>query len=86
MSNAIIEFRNVEYQIRTTDPRPVLSGVSLKIHQGETIVLLGRSGSGKTTMLKLINCLRNYKSGDLLVEGRRVRTGIGSISGDASVM
>jgi osmoprotectant transport system ATP-binding protein len=73
MSNAIIEFRNVEYQIRTTDPRPVLSGVSLEIHQGETIVLLGRSGSGKTTMLKLINCLRNYTSGDLLVEGQRVR-------------
>jgi osmoprotectant transport system ATP-binding protein len=73
MSNAIIEFRNVEYQIRTTDPRPVLSGVSLKIHQGETIVLLGRSGSGKTTMLKLINRLRNYTSGDLLVEGQRVR-------------
>jgi len=73
MSNAIIEFRNVEYQIRTTDPQPVLSGVSLKIHQGETIALLGRSGSGKTTMLKLINCLRNYTSGDLLVEGQRVR-------------
>jgi osmoprotectant transport system ATP-binding protein len=73
MSNAIIEFRDVEYQIRTTDPRPVLSGVSLKIHQGETIALLGRSGSGKTTMLKLINCLRNYTSGDLLVEGQRVR-------------
>jgi osmoprotectant transport system ATP-binding protein len=73
MSNAIIEFRDVEYQIRTTDPRPVLSGVSLKIHQGETIALLGRSGSGKTTMLKLINRLRNYTSGDLLVEGQRVR-------------
>jgi osmoprotectant transport system ATP-binding protein len=73
MSNAIIEFRDVGYQIRTTDPRPVLSGVSLKIHQGETIALLGRSGSGKTSMLKLINCLRNYTSGDLLVEGQRVR-------------
>jgi len=35
--------------------------------------LLGRSGSGKTTMLKLINRLRNYTSGDLLVEGQRVR-------------
>jgi osmoprotectant transport system ATP-binding protein len=73
MSNAIIEFRDVEYRIRTTDPRPVLTGVSLKIHQGETIALLGRSGSGKTTMLKLINRLRNYTSGDLLVEGQRVR-------------
>jgi osmoprotectant transport system ATP-binding protein len=73
MTNAIIEFRDVEYQIRTTDPRPVLSGVSLKIHQGETIALLGRSGSGKTTMLKLINRLRSCTSGDLLVEGQRVQ-------------
>src|SRR6266478_6234819 len=73
MSNAIIEFRDVEYQIRTTDPRPVLSGVSLKIHQGETIALLGRSGSGKTTMLKLINRLRTCSSGDLRVENQPVR-------------
>src|SRR3989475_11264790 len=73
MSNAIIEFRDVEYQICTTDPGPVLSGVSLKIHQGETIALLGRSGSGKTTMLKLINRLRSCTSGDLLVEGQRVQ-------------
>jgi osmoprotectant transport system ATP-binding protein len=45
----------------------------LQIHQGETVALLGRSGSGKTTMLKLINRLRNFSSGDLLVEGQRLR-------------
>jgi osmoprotectant transport system ATP-binding protein len=68
-----IEFRHVEYRIAIRDPRPILSDVSLKIHQGETITLLGRSGSGKTTMLKLINRLRNHTSGDLLVEGLRVK-------------
>jgi len=73
VSNAIIEFRNVEYQISTTPPRPILSGVSLEIHQGETIALLGRSGSGKTTMLKLINRLRSCTSGNILVEGRNLR-------------
>jgi len=68
-----IEFRHVEYRIAIRDPRPILSDVSLKIHQGETITLLGRSGSGKTTMLKLIKRLRNHTSGDLLVEGLRVK-------------
>ena len=73
MTQPSIEFSNVEYQINAKDPRPILSAISLQIHQGETVALLGRSGSGKTTMLKLINRLRNFSSGDLLVEGQRLR-------------
>src|SRR5579863_10589485 len=72
VNNAIIQFRDVEYQISTTSPRAILSGISLEIHQGETIALLGRSGSGKTTTLKLINRLRSASSGDIFVEGRSV--------------
>lgn len=72
VNNAIIEFTDVEYRINTMDARPILSGVSLDIHQGETIALLGRSGSGKTTMLKLINRLRACTSGNILVEGRNL--------------
>ncbi len=67
-----IEFTNVEYRISGRASLPVLSGISLKIHRGETIALLGRSGSGKTTMLKLINRLRTCSSGDLLVENQPV--------------
>jgi osmoprotectant transport system ATP-binding protein len=73
VTQTTIEFRNVEYQIDIRPARPILSGISLTIHHGETIALLGRSGSGKTTMLKLINRLRNCTSGELLVEGREVR-------------
>jgi osmoprotectant transport system ATP-binding protein len=77
VTQTIIEFQNVEYLIDITEEtkelRPILSGISLKIHQGETIALLGRSGSGKTSMLKLINRLRACTSGDLLVEGQRVQ-------------
>src|SRR5438034_5052325 len=73
LTQTSIEFRNVEYRIDIRASRAILSGVSLKIHQGETIALLGRSGSGKTTMLKLINRLRSCTSGDLLVEGQRVQ-------------
>jgi osmoprotectant transport system ATP-binding protein len=73
MTNPIIEFRQVEYQISTISSQPILSGVSLRIHRGETIALLGRSGSGKTTLLKLINGLRRVSSGAVLVEDRDVR-------------
>jgi osmoprotectant transport system ATP-binding protein len=72
MTQPSIEFSNVEYHINTRQPRPVLSAISLQVHQGETIALLGKSGSGKTTMLKLINRLRNFSSGDLRVEGQRL--------------
>ena len=70
VKNAIIEFRDVEYRITTISSRSILSGISLEVHQGETIALLGRSGSGKTTMLKLINRLRDCTSGSIFVEGR----------------
>jgi len=73
LSETSIEFTNVEYRISGRASPPILSGVSLKIHHGETIALLGRSGSGKTTMLKLINRLRTCSSGDLLVENQPVR-------------
>jgi osmoprotectant transport system ATP-binding protein len=68
-----IEFTNVEYRVPGRDDRSVLSDISLKIHRDETIALLGRSGSGKTTMLKLINRLRTCSSGNLCVENQPVR-------------
>jgi osmoprotectant transport system ATP-binding protein len=65
---AIVEFRNAVYAI---NGRALLENVSFQVEPGETIVLLGRSGSGKTTTLKLINRLLEPTSGDVLVEGRR---------------
>src|SRR5207302_1129037 len=64
----IVEFRNVAFAIHG---RALLEHVSFKIEPGETIVLLGRSGSGKTTTLKLINRLLEPTSGEVLVENKR---------------
>jgi osmoprotectant transport system ATP-binding protein len=65
---AIIEFRNVGFAL--DGGRTLISGVNLEVQKGETLVLLGRSGSGKTTTLKLINRLLEPTAGHVLVEDR----------------
>src|SRR6266542_1368475 len=64
---AVVEFRNVSYRI---GEREILSELNLEIAPGETLVLLGRSGSGKTTALKLVNGLLFPTSGEVLVMGK----------------
>jgi osmoprotectant transport system ATP-binding protein len=51
--------------------RPLLNDLSLSVKSGEMLVLLGRSGSGKTTTLKLINRLLLPTAGEVRVNGRR---------------
>jgi osmoprotectant transport system ATP-binding protein len=65
-SDNAIEFVHVSY--RLDDNRELLSDLSLEIRTGEIFMLLGRSGSGKTTTLKLINRLLTPSAGDVLVE------------------
>ena len=65
---SIIEFRNVGY--RLPNGQPLLEGLNLAVGRGETLVLLGRSGAGKTTALKLINRLLDPSSGEILVEAK----------------
>src|ERR1700688_225709 len=69
-ADPLIEFRDVEYQ---SGGREVLRRLNLAIHRGEILVLLGRSGSGKTTALKLVNRLLKLSRGEVRVEGRDVR-------------
>ena len=66
----LVEFRDVCYEI---SGRRILSGVNLSVEAGETLVLLGRSGSGKSTALKLTNGMLFPTSGQVLVEGRSTR-------------
>ena len=66
--SAAIEFTDVTY--RTADGRPLLSKLNLRVMRGETLVLLGRSGSGKTTTLKLINGLLLCQEGKVIVDGK----------------
>lgn len=69
-SSPLIEFRHVSYRINGNADRELLHDLNLEVQRGETLVLLGRSGSGKTTTLKLINHLLTPSAGELRVEAR----------------
>ena len=66
----LIEFRHVFYEI---GGRSILSDLSLEVEAGETLVLLGRSGSGKSTALRLTNGMLQPTRGNVLVDGRSTR-------------
>jgi osmoprotectant transport system ATP-binding protein len=67
-SRPLIEFRNVQY--RLPGGQILLNNFNLAVERGETMVLLGRSGAGKTTALKLINRLLEPSAGEVRVERR----------------
>src|SRR5664280_2306840 len=69
----VIAFRDVSYGIRGKE---VLRHLDLEVAAGETLVLLGRSGSGKTTALKMVNALLTPISGDARVEDLLARLGL----------
>src|ERR1700726_2964299 len=81
---SVVEFRDVHFRI---GDRNILNGLTLAIEPGETLVLLGRSGSGKTTALRLINGMHLPSSGEVRVDGKttvewdrvRLRRGIGYV-------
>jgi len=66
-NSAIVEFRDLVYSIAGTS---ILDGLNFSVRRGEVLVLLGESGCGKTTTLKLINRLIEPTSGQVLVEDK----------------
>jgi osmoprotectant transport system ATP-binding protein len=65
LSTPALEFRQVSYRI---SGNLVLDNLSFQLESGRTLVLLGRSGSGKTTALKMLNGLLFPTAGSVLVE------------------
>src|SRR5271157_3292047 len=92
-SENLIEFRDVFFSVHRGATGEIISGVSLAVPHGETLVLLRRSGSGKTPLLKLINGMLAPTRGEALVQQRRttdwnliqLRRSIGYVIQDAGL-
>ncbi len=86
----LVAFRHVSARI---GQKEILSDLSFEVEAGETLVLLGRSGSGKTTALKMVNGLLLPSAGEVSIEGRattawdliRLRRRIGYVIQDAGL-
>lgn len=67
-----VELRNVSFSYPNAGGE-VLTDISLKVHSGETLAILGATGSGKTTLVNLIPRFYDCTRGEVLVDGRDVR-------------
>jgi osmoprotectant transport system ATP-binding protein len=64
----VLDVKDLRYHL-PGNGRPLVDGISFSVGAGETLVLLGRSGSGKTTTLKLVNRLLIPTGGDVRIAG-----------------
>ena len=68
-----IEFRHVRFSYHKESSEAVLHDINLKIHAGETIGIIGGTGSAKTSLVNLISRLYDVSEGQVMVGGRDVR-------------
>ncbi|KAJ1971898.1 hypothetical protein H4R35_004990, partial [Dimargaris xerosporica] len=68
-----IEFRNIQFSYPTRPDVPILQGVSLTVEPGETVALVGASGSGKSTIVALLERFYDPIEGQILLDGVDIR-------------
>ena len=68
-----VSFDHVSFHY-SDDPAPILSDIDLLIRPGETVALVGETGAGKTTLVKLLSRFHDPTSGRILVDGHDLRT------------
>lgn len=69
-----IEFKNVSFSYNTTSEKPILKDINISVKSGETIGIIGGTGSSKTSLINLIGRLYDVTSGSVKVGGKDVRT------------
>jgi len=68
-----VDFEQVSFHY-ADDPALILSGIDLHIHPGETVALVGETGAGKTTLIKLLSRFHDPTEGRILVDGHDLRS------------
>lgn len=72
-NSGTVEFRNVGFSYPGSSGKPVLSGIDLKVGKGQMIAILGSTGCGKTSLVKLVPRFYDATNGDVLVDGVNVK-------------
>ncbi len=73
VADGSVEFRNVNFAYKEDSEESVLKGINLKIRSGETIGVMGATGSAKTSLVNLISRLYDVTDGEVLVGGHNVK-------------
>lgn len=73
VADGSIEFKNVSFKYSEKGEKNVLENINIKINSGETIGIIGATGSAKTTLVQLIARLYDVSAGEVLVGGHNVR-------------
>lgn len=74
VSDGSIEFHNVVFRYNKTSEKPVLEDINVSIKSGETIGIIGGTGSAKSSFVNLISRLYDVEDGEVLVGGKDVRS------------
>jgi ATP-binding cassette subfamily B protein len=67
-----VEFKNVHFAY--DEPNWVLKGIDFKVESGETIALVGHTGSGKTSIISILNRLYPYQSGEIILDNHPIES------------
>lgn len=73
VADGSVEFRNVDFAYHRDSTEPVLKDINIKVNSGETIGIIGGTGSAKTSFVNLISRLYDVTEGEVLVGGRNVK-------------
>ena len=73
VNDGSIEFKNVMFRYDSGESEPVLSNINLRINSGETIGIIGGTGSSKSTLISLISRLYDATEGEVIVGGKNVK-------------
>jgi len=69
-----IEFKDVSFKYPDDETHEVLKDVSFKVKKGETVAIVGKTGSGKSSLVHLLPRLYDIKKGEIIIDGHNINT------------
>ncbi len=69
-----IEFKNVSFEYPDDETHKVLKNVSFNVDKGETVAIVGKTGSGKSSLVHLLPRLYDIKKGEIIIDGHNINT------------